>query len=53
VDLKFKGARVISNPKGYPKEETGFTENLMVEILDLCRLGKIATSYLFNELPFQ
>ncbi|WP_053191446.1 MULTISPECIES: metallophosphoesterase [Pseudomonas] len=32
VDLKFKGARVISNPKGYPREETGFTESLLLEI---------------------
>lgn len=32
VDIELGGCRVISNPLGYPGEETGFAPNLTVEI---------------------
>ncbi|WP_026331689.1 metallophosphoesterase family protein [Pseudomonas mandelii] len=32
VDIELGGCRVISNPRGYPGEETGFAPNLTVEI---------------------
>ncbi|WP_223545299.1 metallophosphoesterase [Pseudomonas sp. A-B-19] len=32
VDCELDGCRIISNPRGYPGEETGFVPNLTVEI---------------------
>lgn len=32
VDSEVKGTRLISNSKGYPQQETGFKEGLLVEI---------------------
>lgn len=32
VDVELAGCRVISNPRGYPREQTGFQPNLQVEI---------------------
>jgi predicted phosphodiesterase len=32
VDMELAGCRVISNPRGYPNEETGFRADLQVEI---------------------
>ena len=32
VDIELGGCRIISNPRGYPGEETGFAPNLTVEI---------------------
>lgn len=32
VDIELGGCRVISNPRGYPREETGFTPDLTIEI---------------------
>jgi len=32
VDVELNGCRVISNPRGYPREKTGFRPDFMVEI---------------------
>lgn len=32
VDIELGGCRIISNPRGYPEEETGFAPDLTVEI---------------------
>jgi Icc-related predicted phosphoesterase len=32
VDYTFKGTRVIANPRGYPKEKTGFNPDLLVDL---------------------
>lgn len=32
VDVEIEGARFVSNPRGYPGEETGFKADLMIEI---------------------
>ncbi|WP_020160026.1 metallophosphoesterase family protein [Methylobacter marinus] len=32
VDYTFQGSRVIANPRGYPKENTGFDPDLLIEL---------------------
>lgn len=32
VDIELNGCRVLSNPRGYPQEKTGFIEDFVVEI---------------------
>jgi predicted phosphodiesterase len=32
VDTVVEGCRIVSNPRGYPGEDTGFLPNFMVEI---------------------
>jgi predicted phosphodiesterase len=31
IDLEWKGCRIISNPRGYPQEETGFVPDFTIE----------------------
>lgn len=32
VDTEFRGCRVLSNPRGYPGEDTGFNPSLVIEL---------------------
>jgi predicted phosphodiesterase len=32
VDIELSGCRLISNPRGYPEENTGFTSDFTIEI---------------------